>query len=491
MTLVPPPLNNLSSPTISSREVLACKTPLEPNSTLLVPRCWRKKSLDDEIFVLKQTPLLKEHHCCVSNEYTYAAALDLGTTTIVLSIIDTASRRIIGQLSKRNPQMTFGTDLISRIHYATSPQKLRQLQEIILLEISRLFEQLFQSLGLSPQELKHLVVAGNSVMTLLFLGIDPSDLGQTPYNPPSYEFSPRCAGELNLPLLPETPVIFFPLLGGFIGGDLTAGLFALEERFSQFWNGTPQLLMDLGTNGEMILACKGTLFALSTAAGPVFEGAEIHCGMMAQKGAIERVDYTDIQHPISTIGNTEPIGICGSGIIDTVSEMIRLHLISSKGRLAIQEMASNNPLVAKLEIFNDQRTFRLTNQVRIFQKDIRKIQLAIGAIRTGILYLSKYGGISPNEITHFYLAGGLGQHIRIESARQIGLLPKSVTHDQVSFLGNSSLTGAIIAACHPEKLKKASKYRSRTKLIHLIEERNFMEIFAQMMLFDDRDPSLE
>jgi len=319
-------------------------------------------------------------------------------------------------------------------------------------------------------------------METLFFGLDPSPLGRTPFEPPQMTFEPMPPLESGLPIHPKGTVELFPLLAGFVGGDLTAGLLARESAGK--WE-EAELLVDIGTNGEMLLITPETIYAASTAAGPAFEGGNIRFGSFAEPGAIERVVFPD---GVRTIGDFPASGICGSGLVDAAAELLRLGLLQRSGRLLTAEEARGLPEADRLERFENQRSFRLSDQYvpeKIFltQKDIRHLQLAVGAVRAGLEILLEQANLLLSAVSRLNLAGGFGRYLNRENAGRIGLLPAGLPLDRIDYLGNTSLAGAVLWGKIPGLGEQLRCYAERTVRVELEKSPGFTERFAEAMIF--------
>lgn len=517
--------------TYQFEEVLACQTDVCEPVLVLLPDEFRSRGASEQI-LLNTTP--KDRYRPDTQRHTlsdslhrllhhavrqapnpsdrYAAALDLGTTTLVVALVELKSQTVVAKAAAKNPQILFGTDVISRIERAgRSPESLAVLQKTVLSQIASLLETVAEQRHISPQRIERMTVAGNTVMEYIFLGLDPTPLGRTPFVPPVAVFEPVAAETLDLPICPHAPVTVFPVLTGFIGGDLVAGLLALRKIGRRRWFSRPELLIDIGTNGEMLLLCDGKIYAASTAAGPVFEGAHIRFGTFAASGAIEGVHFSPVpywerglfakvlkrsvpQIPIKTIGNAQATGICGSGLVDAAAELLRLGLMTPNGRILSAEAAAGKKERGRLGEFENQRAFLLAGQAQLApaiwltQNDVRQVQLAVGAIRAGIEFLLKKGNITFDQVHRLNLAGGFGNYLRRENAQRIGLLPPEIPSERIVYCGNTSLTGGIDLLLHPKRFRQAADCRNRAIHIELENEPLFAERFAQAMVFPENFP---
>jgi uncharacterized 2Fe-2S/4Fe-4S cluster protein (DUF4445 family) len=371
-----------------------------------------------------------------------------------------------------NPQRKFGDDVISRIQRVMeNPAVLTNLQRVIVDAINGMTAELTGKLGIAPQDISIMVVAGNTVMQSLFFGIDPSPLGESPFHAPVSEFPPRRGTDIGLIMSPEGTVEALPIFGGFVGGDIVAGVLTLSALQS---SDEPQFLLDIGTNGEIVLAHCGKLFTAATAAGPAFEGANIEHGTLAIPGAIEHVEIVADKITEATIGNRPAVGICGSGLIDAVAVLLDRGIILPSGRFADKQ--SRFELVSAAESGTGEA-------IVLTQHDIREVQLAAGAIRAGITLLLRENNVLPEMLDTFYVAGGFGQSIRLLSARRIGLLPM-LPPERFQFCGNTSLAGARAVLLDPDNAELAHRLVQKSQHCELAMLPQFQTVFAESMRWE-------
>lgn len=404
----------------------------------------------------------------------YAVAVDLGTTTLVAYLIDFSSGRIVKTASIYNPQGSFGADVLSRIGFAAHPGGLKQLYEIIRDAIRELIRQLTVEAGMASSDIWQVNIVGNTCMTHLFLGVDPVNLGAIPFTPvfrELIELQPESLG-INI----KTDGLFFvlPGIGGFVGSDTVAGILACDLSPKR-----AELLIDIGTNGEMVLAGRGRMLACSTAAGPAFEGARISCGMMASPGAITDIQIRPDGEPVLvTIGNIPPQGICGTGLIRILVELIQKGVITATGRF--------HPKLADPRFDPEQKRYYLLkrpeNPIFISVQDIREFQLAKGAIRAGIELMLKQLDMNPEDLTRIYLAGAFGTYIKPEDAIFLGLLPP-VPPARIKAAGNTAGMGAIISILSHTALTGLARITQKVEHVELAGIPEFTTVFADAMLF--------
>ena len=380
-------------------------------------------------------------------------AMDLGTTTIAVRLVDLDSSAPLDTVSELNDQRVFGADVMSRIG-AAREGKTPELHKLINRQTERILACFKERWGLS--KIEKLVVSGNTTMLHLFLNVDPSGLGEAPFKP-VFLAEREISGE-SLFLSAET-VTLLPSISAFVGGDITSGLASLD-----ILNGPePALFVDIGTNGEMALFDKGKLLCCSTAAGPAFEGAEISCGLGGVSGAISAISQINGRLSLNTIGNVPPRGLCGSGLIDAVALMLEQGIIDESGYM------ENSPYV-------------LSPGVSIIDRDIRQFQLAKSAILSGIRILCKNAGLRPAEIKTIYVAGGFGLFINKKNAVTAGLFPKEFL-DKITVSGNLSLQGAEDFLTVKDFLGKCRQIIERCSVIDLSLDPDFMDEFTENMLF--------
>jgi uncharacterized 2Fe-2S/4Fe-4S cluster protein (DUF4445 family) len=423
----------------------------------------------------------------------FAAAVDLGTTTLVAELISLDGRRL-AVAAGLNPQTAFGDDVLSRILLARdNPDGLKRLRDVVFAAIERLLGELCATAGISPKRIYQLTVAGNTTMQQIFCGLDPGPLGEVP-------FTPAVGGSLSLPARqlglqnthPAAEVFVMPVIGGFVGGDTAAGLLATELSEAD----GPGLFIDIGTNGEIALAADGRLTAASTAAGPAFEGARISRGMRGAAGAIEKVVF-DGRLRIGVIGDVPPAGICGSGLIDAAAELLRYGLMTTSGRLlSPDKLPAHAPsaLAQQLVLLEDGQTaFMLASAedaadgrpILLTQRDLRELQLAAGAIRAGIAILLRRAGLSPGDLQRVLIGGGFGNFIRRRNAQRIGLLPPEVKRSNIRYMGNTSLAGARLAAVSLAARTRADVLARRTEHVDLSTDADFARALAEAMIFPE------
>jgi uncharacterized 2Fe-2S/4Fe-4S cluster protein (DUF4445 family) len=385
-------------------------------------------------------------------------AIDLGTTTLVVALVDKNSGKTIKKISRLNPQGVFGADVISRISAHKNGYG-KELQSLVIGAINDMISELG-----CGDELDAVVVA-NTTMLHLFVGEDPSGIGEAPFIPAFIGERDYNGCELGLN---AKKVKLLPSASAYIGSDVIAGAVA-----TGLTNDKTQLLVDLGTNGELILATNGQFYAVSTAAGPCFEGAKIECGVGGIDGAINSVSFYSGEISFTTVGGYAPCGICGAGLIDAVAVMLETGIIDETG-------AFTDDYITALESKVKGDKFYICESVYISQKDIREVQTAKAAIAAGIETLMLEVGVS--SVDNLYLAGGLGLYLNANSAAKIGLIPPKMLAETKA-VGNSALDGAIASAMSDNALTSVREIATKVKVIELSSSIRFNELYVDKMFF--------
>ena len=411
----------------------------------------------------------------------YGLALDIGTSTLAAYLLDLGKGEELLAKALANPQAAFGADVLSRIGYVQEhgQKGLAELKGRLLEAIGQLVESLVGPVGLSPEEIVQAAVVGNPTMIHLFAGVDPSSIGQAPFTPVWKRGMTFQARELGLRVNPEGIVHVLPLVSGYVGADTVAAVLACGLHRAEGL----ALLLDLGTNGEIVLGGRERMVTCSAAAGPAFEGGRIACGMPGVEGAIFRVELNGgVRYQV--LGGGEPQGLCGTGLVDAVAALLAIGLIDPRGRLLPGE---GTPFAARIEGEGNTRRFWIEERKRpiyITQRDIRELQLAKGAIRAGVEVLLSYMGVTPEEIDRVYLAGAFGSQMRPESLVQLGLLPEELL-PRIVPVGNAAGTGAKIALLDREALKEAERIAQEMEYVELSYEKAFSEQFVAQMRFPE------
>lgn len=418
----------------------------------------------------------------------YGLAIDIGTTTVVAHLTDLLSGTILQTVSTGNPQILYGDDVIGRIHFARTETGAASLHNSIMGCLNNLVEKACSNAQIQREHIYDVVAVGNTTMHHLLLKHPVYSLGQAPYVAHSTAAEEHPASDLGLHIHPAGRIYTMPNIAGHVGSDAIAagvasGLYSEEEQV---------LLVDIGTNGELILCVNQKYAATSCAAGPALEGARIKFGSRAVPGAIQRIVADGESIDMDIIGGGRPHSICGSGLLDAMAVLLDFGLLDASGKLlgreqALEKVSSN--LAARICTFEGQPVFALypdpatgSPEIVLTQRDIRELQLAKGAIRTGIEMLVKHLSISCQDLNRILLAGAFGNYIQKQSAVRIGLLP-SIPYNRIKFIGNAASTGAHQALQNVFFRKIASDLSEKIHFLDLTCHPDFHEIFTDSMLF--------
>lgn len=435
----------------------------------------------------------------------FLMAFDIGTTTVVGYLLDGRSGALLETVSRVNPQRDFGADVITRANYVleNGEEGGRKLRECIVSALNDLILEAAEKAGISREEILQAAIVGNTCMHHLFLGISPDSLVHAPYVPAvkkALELSPE---ETGLHIHPQGKVLMLPNIAGFVGGDTVGCMLALAfDRLTKM-----TLMVDIGTNGEMVLGNWKKMLTTSTAAGPAFEGAKIECGMRGSEGAVshfrEKEDGSGIELEIVGRGTydldeaeknlrSKAAGICGSGLIDVVAFFVRHGIITEMGAFRDTEDLTD-PLALRYRdrifIHDGQPAFRITEksgrfpEVYVSQKDVREVQLAKGAIAAGIEILSDKLGIQTSDIEQVYLAGAFGNYMDPASACEIGLIPYEL-RDRIRGIGNAAGEGAKLAVLSRKEFAYAERLADETEFVELATEKSFQDVYVDQLMFD-------
>jgi uncharacterized 2Fe-2S/4Fe-4S cluster protein (DUF4445 family) len=476
---------------------LACQTEVHQPMTVFVPETSLVAAKHQILVHVEKTAVTAEDRPIgveqgVAAAGQFAVAFDIGTTTLAAMLLKANMTNERAVVSRLNPQTRFGDDVLSRIFFAReNPQGLQILHESIILAINKMIGELCSQAGIKLDEICVLTFSGNTTMQHLLCRVDTSSLGTMPFAPASRFGISYSAGELGLHVHPHGRAYVFPIIGGFVGGDTVAGILATELTNRS----GPTLLVDIGTNGEIVLWAGGKLTAASTAAGPAFEGARISCGMRGSAGAIEKV-IVDGRLRINVIGNAAPAGLCGSGLIDVAAELLRHKVLSPQGKLLRADQLPEGVLPdlrQRIVLHNGKLAFLLVPEEEsatgkalvITQWDFRELQLATGAIRAGIGILLNHAGLKPQDLKEVFIAGGFGNFIRRSNAQRIGLLPGRIEHHRIYYRGNTSLAGARLAALSVRARHLAEDIARRSEHVDLSADPDFQDTFAEAMIFPE------
>lgn len=417
----------------------------------------------------------------------FGMAFDIGTTTVVGMLIDVNERRIVATHSRTNPQAAFGADVISRIDAGSSQSGLEALAAAIRGCLNEIIASLCAEKSIPQEQIYAAVIAGNTTMGHLLMGVSPRSLAAKPYAAAFRQLEPFAPKIIGLNINYSGKVILLPNIAGFIGSDTTAAIVATDQDTSPYQT----LLVDLGTNGEMVLGNRDKLWACSTAAGPAFEGAHIRDGMRAAPGAIEDVAIDEAGVRLKTVGDGKPAGICGSGLVKAIAELIKTGIITPSGRFNPDAKILSTPkLAGRLRSIGGHSEFVLAeaadgatgSAIAVTQADIRQVQLAKAAICTGIeILMDKARPAAPLPV---FLAGAFGNYIDIDSALIIGLFP-NVYREQVKSVGNAAGVGAVRALLSREDLERCKRIAGEVVYIELAAQPDFQKLFLDNLSFSE------
>ncbi|MHB8064114.1 MAG: ASKHA domain-containing protein [Ruminiclostridium sp.] len=456
---------------------------ITPNIYLirLLPEIIRQK--DYNISLIKMGDQLLGVEAGDTLKELYGVAIDVGTTTLVAYLIDLSTGKRLCVHSLLNPQKIFGADVISRIkHTIDTAAGLEEMHSLIISEINNCIEAMCEEARIARTSIYAITFVGNTTMMHFLLKVPAKYIASAPFIPSITSMLNLNVMELGIGINAFGMVCILPAVSAYIGADTVAAVLSTEMYEQE----EISLLIDIGTNGEIVLGNKDKLFACSSAAGPAFEGANIRNGIGSVKGAISSIS---LQSGINftTIGNASPIGICGTGIVDGVAQMLDVGLIDETGRLddewesAVEE---HSCLAQNISVIDGIKAFVINGDIAITQKDIRELQNAKAAIAAGINVLVKQSGISFDDIKNVYLAGGFGTYINIDSALKIGLIP-SPLKGRIQSVGNAAGQGAIEGLISRDSLSQANIISKKIKYIELSASKDFNDFYIECMMFED------
>jgi len=425
-----------------------------------------------------------------SSSKCYGAAFDIGTTTVVGMLWDLSANELVDIEARTNYQTAYGSDVISRISYSMSARDhLHNMQEKVIQCFNDILETMYLRNGITYQNVYEVTAVGNTTMSHFVLGVDASSMSRIPFAPVFREAQQVPARSLNIQVNPQARFYLLPNIAGHVGSDITGVILAVDM---DHLTGS-HIALDIGTNGEVVAIKDGKMVCCSTAAGPAFEGATIHFGMRAAPGAIESVRITkDGDVVIKTIDDKPAIGICGSGVIDAVAQMLDAGIVDNNGHMlfakGVRDAGLGDSLASHITICDDKPALILAvteegEEIVVTQDDVREIQLAKGAILGGILTLMKTLGIQKNELDSILLAGAFGNYIKKESALRIGLLPQ-VPIGKIISVGNAAGAGSSMALLSDAVREHASQVASEIEHVELSMNNDFKNFYMTTMSFD-------
>ena len=422
-----------------------------------------------------------------SSEATLGLAIDIGTTTVVLYLMDLDSGETLATVSGLNPQTVYGGDLMSRIAFAMQEAgNTRRLRSRLVRYLNELIAEACGQAGVAAQQIYKVSAVGNTCMHHLLLGIDPTHLGQAPYAPAIHGAYECSAQQVGLKVNPGARLCALPLVAGFVGADSVAMILATGLDRAE----GVRLAVDIGTNAEMVMSLEGRLVACSSPAGPALEGAQVRCGMRAALGAIDRVTLEDGDIAVGTIGGAPALGLCGSGLVDALAVLLDSGVMQANGRMRLDD---DQPAELRARLRSDERDipeFLLVaaadsgndRDIVIGQGDIRQIQLAKSAILSGIQTLQNVLGVADDEIGELLLSGAFGNYLDLRSVRRIGLIP-DLQPERVRYVANAAGLGAQMALLSETERRRADRIASEVRHVPLAGHPDFQDIFLAATAF--------
>lgn len=429
---------------------------------------------------------LLELQPCVTGQKRYGVAVDVGTTTVVVYLVDMKDGHIIDRGSTYNAQVRCGDDVITRIVYATEMGGLQELQRLVIENVNTLISDMARKHGVAIDLIDNIVIAGNTTMTHLFYGIDPAHIREEPYIPTATVFPLVRARSLGLKLNEQTLLYSAPCVASYVGGDISAGVLAAQLHKRE----DVCIFIDVGTNGEIVLGNHDWMMTAACSAGPCFEGSGIKHGMRAMEGAIEAVtvDPRTLEPAFEVIGGVKPIGICGSGMIDALAEMYLSGVIDQQGkiredlkhpRIRLGDHGLEYVLAWRVET-------GINKEIVLTEVDLDNLIRAKGAIYAGFTTLLAEMGMTFDDITKLYIAGGFGNYINVERAITIGMLP-DMPMDKFEFLGNTSATGAYFTLLNDDLRKELEEIASKMTYMEFSVARSFMDEYMSALFLPHTD----
>ena len=414
-------------------------------------------------------------------KYKYGIALDLGTTTLALYLLDLNEGRIISVLSKVNAQRSYGSDVISRINYTMENKNgLEELNECVISQINEMIDEISKLNNINKDEIYNIVVVGNTTMIHMLMKVPCKNIAIAPFIP-SFTEKYEC-GALDIGINVNGIISLPPSISAYVGSDISAGI--LSSNMSK--NDKYSLLLDIGTNGEIALGNKDRILTCATAAGPAFEGANIKYGVGGIKGAISSIDLSK-DKIYETINDETPCGICGSAVLDITSELLKYEIIDETGRMIDYDEVENEYLRKRLNKDKSIKEFIIfqddDKKISFTQKDIREVQLAKASIYAGIEVLLNENNLTYDDIENVYIGGGFGNFMNVESAVNIGMIPEAFKN-KIKSIGNCAGKGAIDFLISEENKKEIVKIVDKCEYIELSKSKSFQEFYIDSISFE-------
>lgn len=406
----------------------------------------------------------------------YGLAVDIGTTTVVVYLVNYSDGSILDLGMTYNSQMRHGDDVITRIVYATEGGGLEDLRTAVVNDINDILTPMLEKNSISRDSIDSVVISGNTTMAHLFWGFDPTSIREEPYIPTLNTFPKWQAATAGINILPQAPVYTVPCVGSYVGGDIVAGVLASR----MYLKSEIALFMDIGTNGEIAVGNNEWLMTAACSAGPCFEGSGIRHGMRATEGAIEsvKIDPKTFEPTLEVIGNAEPAGICGSGMIDAISELFFAGIIDQRGKFMMDLKTD------RIKSGDEGPEYILhrssLKEIVLTEVDIENVMRAKAAIYAGVSVMLKEVGLSLDVVERIYIAGGFGNYLDIDKAIMIGMLP-DLPKDKFSFIGNTSIAGAYLCLLSDKMRAEAEDIAGKMTYIELSVSRGFMDEYMSAL----------
>jgi uncharacterized 2Fe-2S/4Fe-4S cluster protein (DUF4445 family) len=469
----------LTEPTLEDQtsdleRLLAAMDDVEPRVPLAVLRALGRTLRDSDwkVTAVIVDDLLVDVEPGDTSKRRYAVAFDLGTTTVVATLLDLETGQPLAVRSILNLQQPFGADVISRISaIMLDPGALETLRSRAHETLAQLVDEICQESTTDMREIYEVVVTGNVTMIQIALGIDPEPLSMAPFTIAARRLPEATAADFGLRVHERAPAVLFPALGAYVGPDIVAGILATGLTLDR----RTRLFIDVGTNSEIVLGSSSVALATAAPAGPAFEAAQIRCGMRAADGAIEGVKIVDDDVQLTVIGDVEPAGLCGSGLVDAVAEFVAAGILDHSGRFVLGSSE-------RLGKIGEENVFYLTDDVFLSQRDVRELQFAKASIATGWTILCKDLGIEPQEISQVLLGGSFGSYLTAASAVRIGLVPK-LPLARIVAAGNVAGEGAKIAALSITERAAANAVLDEVAYVELSGRADFNDLFIDQLAF--------
>jgi uncharacterized 2Fe-2S/4Fe-4S cluster protein (DUF4445 family) len=441
--------------------------------------CKTRMMSDLTVYVTPEIPVDVLTIPCLLNDHTYSIAVDIGTTSVRMSLVDTLTKGSFEVASFLNPQRRFGHDVISRIAAGANHENLEAMGGLIRKAIHIRLKKALYETAFPGDRIKSIVFSGNTTMLYLLFGLDVMPLGQHPYAAQVQDFPPCFAREIGLDIIGEARVRALPVSGAFTGGDLIGAL-TLCQSIGMARN---VFFIDMGTNGELfVLDGSGTPFITSCAMGPALEGMNISSGMTAHAGAITRIKEGPDGLTYSMIGEGDPVGITGTALMDLTAILLEKGAISKNGTFSRHMEKLHLPHPLYLNNARDSLEIKLWGEIGLNRKDIRHLQLAKAASHTASLFLLQAAGLKPDDIEHVIIAGAFGEHVDLEHFRRLGFIPDFPRALEI-YLGNSSLRAAEKSCIDPGFIDDAVVLRDKCREVTLSNQPEFQKVFIRSLGF--------